>query len=404
MGVPGLPDFSQVFDLIDQINDTYTSVSSIDVNGMRQGVQSLTKLDEMKSTIDELDSGVVGELTNEIATWNNQIDLLNNIQKTITDINSNIGNAYESITTLNDSLGIDLIKTITDIKTNIEKSVTMLEQVPAKLTELGSGISQVVGDVDDMGKVVSTLSTISTELIEQLNTLKKSIESVNVDAIENGLTDDLTKIKTVIGAVNAVKQQVTDLEKLSEIDQIITSLEAIPKTLETLLSRATELKSVIPEAGELITTVDSMIENGNNLTGGLTTQIKDVLKQVETIPTYLEYVNKIHDVINGFAPSMEELEKQVGRLTSYEDIKQFLTQPIEEAKKKIGEAESSVKKIIDFVLSLPEVIYKLITGVLEVLIDILLKVITDYLPNVIVIVVLIMLFLYFYPIVIGLVI
>jgi len=407
MGLPGseyYPDFSQVYDLIDSINNTYNTVSSLDVNEMNENVQSLTKLDEMKKTLDNFDTGIVSELTNEISTWTSQIGLLESIQQTITDINGNVDSITGTITIVNDTLNVDLIQTIMDIKTNIDKSISLLDEIPTKLTSLGSEISTASENIDDIGLVVSTLNSISVELIPQLENLKTSIENIKIDDIQSSLTDDLTKIKTVIGAVNSVKQKVTDLEELSEIDTIIKSLDTIPTTLNTLIARATELKSVIPETGELITTVNSMVENGNNLTGNLTTQIKTVLDQVKTIPTYLEYVNQIHEVINNFAPSIDELQIQVGRLTSYEDIKQLLEKPIEEVKKKVNEAEDSIKKIIDFIATLPVEIYKLITGILDIVIDVLFSIITDYLPTVIIILVFSMLFIYLYPTVIGLVI
>ncbi len=394
-----IPDFSQVYDLIDKINDAYSSVSSIDVDSMKTNVNKLSEIDTLTTSLDDMGKDVI----NQIDKWNEQSGLLQNIQQTITDINGTLDTTTSSITSINNTFSTDLVKTITDIGSNLDSAIKLLNDIPSKIATTGAEISTISGNIDQIDTVVGTLSSISIELIPKLESVKTAIESINIDDIQDTLTEDLTKIKTIITAVNNVKTKITDLEQLSEIDNVIKTLSVIPETLNTLITKATELKTIIPETNEMITTFDTMIENGNNLTGTLTSQMSDVLSQVKNMETYLGFVTKIHNTINNFAPSMEELQKQVNRLTSYDDIKAMLEEPIKQAKSQLSTATGKIQEIIDFMISLPKAIYELIVGVISSLIDILTSAITDFLPTIIVIIVLTMMFMYFYPIIIGII-
>lgn len=394
-----IPDYSNLYKLIDKIGDVHSNVNKFDVIGFNNNIGELSKLNGLKSSLTSANTDLEGEINN----WNQQLELRKKIEDTISQISTKIDGIAPAVVAINTTYE-KLPETISGINDNLQKAIGLLENVPTRIQGISSQITDFSNSIGNVDTVVSGMKGISEEIIPVITNLKNVIDDFNVAELETGIEDDLGKIKSTLTSINSVKDKLTDIEKITEIDEIQEMLSNIPQTLESMKGNLQTISDVMPTISQIMDTFNKMIANGEQLTTDLTGKMADTLKQVADIETYLKFMNDIHDAIGQFSPSMEDLANEAKRIGDYGDIGEFIKEPIDYAKSRLGLVGDMLNKIIDFLKSLPQSIMKLIGTILNTIIEVITKAITDYLPTLIIIIVLIMVGLYLYPTIIGIII
>jgi DNA repair ATPase RecN len=389
-------DFSKIYKLINKIDGTYNSIANFDFNDFQTKVSKLSDLQSLPDNI----ASATSSLEDSLSDFQQQVELRRQIQSTIVDINTNISKISPDILAINDAFS-NLPTQITEITTNIKNAIGLLDTIPEQISSIGSQIDGINTITSGIDTVIISLQDIANQIKPTLENLKTAIDKLNISELHTGIQNDLEKITSTLTSLQTAKDKLTDLEKITELDTVINSLGNIPTALNDILTNTKTIEQIIPETSELLNIFNQIISDGTKLDTDLTGKLSDLLQQVVDVEVYLQYMENIHSAISEFSPNLDKLTGQVKRIADYGDLSTIISEPLEHINDRLDDAQNVVSKISDFVLKIPSQILELVSTILNAIIEALSNAITDYLPYLIIGIICVMLFMYLYPTIIG---
>lgn len=276
-------------------------------------------IDELTDRVEELESGKIATISQQIASINNSIPSLqtadNELKVMIENLNKSAGDLSDAISANEEKLQNfkgDIDKTIAALReefalTQSADSKELLDALKAAKAEIEG---QIAALQEETGKKVAQMDSTITVLKDKDTALEAKIAD-----LKTFVTDSLTSTKKWAEKTFATLEQQEAIQKeLSAVKGSVTSLQT---SMEEMEQRITEnyTKAIQEEIGKLESKLQSEFE------GKLSDQAKEITDAyTEAIAAAKEEIAEAYtiDLVNAIDTSEKEMQRWVNRtLTAY---------------------------------------------------------------------------------------
>jgi surface protein len=276
-------------------------------------------IDELTDRVEELESGKIATISQQIASINNSIPSLqtadNELKVMIENLNKSAGDLSDAISANEEKLQNfkgDIDKTIEALReefalTQSAESKELLDALKAAKAEIEG---QIAALQEETGKKVTQMDSTITVLKDKDTALEAKIAD-----LKTFVTDSLTSTKKWAEKTFATLEQQEAIQKeLSAVKGSVTSLQT---SMEEMEQRITEnyTKAIQEEIGKLESKLQSEFE------GKLSDQAKEITDAyTEAIAAAKEEIAEAYtiDLVNAIDTSEKEMQRWVNRtLTAY---------------------------------------------------------------------------------------
>ena len=267
------------------------------INSINDTIINSEKMQEFMDTNKDVFSGLSGPITSIIASNNNLLDTIRNIQKTIAaNINTGSANDFDYLRTTNvqNEQAVKRLGIITESLTNnvdrLNAEIRKGENNKQKIdTIFNSSLATVSSLNDNVERIVTDLNKIDL-VIDDTNLLAMNSSVISAQAGKAGLGFDV------------VSDEIT---KLASVTQ--TKILEVKNLTELLVKEKDTIKTNIYEKKKFMDNVDSRFNSFREETGVITNLTARLKESYETIVKTANNLNSKRDKLSADAMAEKEM-------------------------------------------------------------------------------------------------
>ncbi|MGM0418577.1 MAG: methyl-accepting chemotaxis protein [Thermodesulfobacteriota bacterium] len=335
------------------VNDVMKGIKEV-----AEGEGDLTKRLEIKNT-DEI---------GDLAFWFNKF--IENLQEMITTISNNVAEIDES--------GKELLKTAGDVNKETENTKSRSNQVATAAEELSSNMNSIAGAMEQTSTNIGGVASAMEEMTSTVNEIAgnsektKSVAENAVDKSEK-TSSRMNELGQAAEAIGAVVDTITDISDQTNLLALNATIEAarageagkgfavvaneikelatqtaqatsdikekvswIQQSTDTSVSDMSEIKNIINEINDFITTIATAVEEQSVSSNEISNNVNQAAQGIQEVN---ENVTQSSGVSNEIAKDISEVNRAVSAVDNSVDS-------INERAQKLSKSAETLKKLV----------------------------------------------------------